>query len=73
MFTPTKIFLLLLTLTVVWFVFSTIEKRQRRAAEAGQKETGKKAKSETVDLSQCDVCGDWTNAACGRPDCANKG
>lgn len=68
MFTPTKIFLLIIILAVVWFIFSAIEKRNRRAAEAKREE-----KAETVDLRQCAVCGNWVDNPCGKPDCPIKG
>ena len=56
MFTPTKIFLLIIILALVWFIFSAIEKRNRRAAEAKREE-----KAETVDLRQCTACGNWVD------------
>ena len=68
MFTPTKIFLLIIILAVVWFIFSAIEKRNRRAAEARREE-----KAETVDLRQCDTCGNWVDHPCDKPDCPIKG
>ena len=73
MFTPTKIFILVIILALVWFVFTTIEKRQRRAAEAAAEKDGKKKGDKTVDLQQCATCGDWVSGPCSKPECIIKG
>ena len=68
MFTPQKIFFLILILAVIWFLFRVIEKRNGKAAQEKQEN-----KTETVDLTQCAVCGDWVDAACSKPECPIKG
>lgn len=68
MFTPQKIFILIVILAVVWFLFRIIEKRNNRAS-AKQEEK----KADTVDLVQCSKCNDWVDSPCKQFDCPIKG
>ena len=51
MFSPTKIFLLILILTFIWFLFRTIEKLKGKSAD-----DLKKKNENTIELIQCGIC-----------------
>ena len=52
MFSPTKIFWLILILTFIWFLFRAIEKLKRKSAD----DFNKKKNENTIELIQCRTC-----------------
>ena len=52
MFSPTKIFWLILILTFIWFLFRAIEKLKRKFAD----DFNKKKNENTIELIQCGIC-----------------
>lgn len=68
MFTPQKIFFLILILAIVWGVYRVIERRNKTRDNL----KADKPKEETVTLKQCASCGDWVDASCSKPGCPIK-